>query len=388
MEKTIGALFEKYDKLIIVAVFCFVILLTFLNIFFYIKSKKKGMYSYTNISLLGGSIFMSVMTVITVISLFRDNEFFTPSLNFVRNIYATSQYFILLLLPLALVFLLFMGASNASLIIHEGKSVRNLVGTILSFIFFFSTIAVFFGWDIIYQKVIFNIYASGNRWITIFDDAIPDFFLDIICYFESLLIATIYYSIKVIKHKPAYDKDYVIILGCQIRKDGTPTPLLQGRIDRALEFAQAQKEATGKKIKFIPSGGKGSDECISEAESMTNYLLSQGVAGEDIIVEKQSVSTLENMRFSKDLLELDGDGENVIFSTTNYHVFRAGVYAGKAGLKAEGIGRKTKWYFWPNAFAREFVALMSSNIKGHIGNIAVILVKAVIGGILTFVMFG
>ena len=40
----------------------------------------------------------------------------------------------------------------------------------------------------------------------------------------------------------------------------------------------------------------------------------------------------------------------IAFSTTNYHVFRSGVFASRQGIRAEGIGAKTKIYFWINAF--------------------------------------
>ena len=36
------------------------------------------------------------------------------------------------------------------------------------------------------------------------------------------------------------------------------------------------------------------------------------------------------------------------------------------GIEAEGIGSKTKWYFWPNAFIREFIGLLASKWKQHI----------------------
>ena len=36
---------------------------------------------------------------------------------------------------------------------------------------------------------------------------------------------------------------------------------------------------------------------------------------------------------------------NIAFSTTNYHVFRAGAIAYDQNVKMEGIGAKTKSYF-------------------------------------------
>ena len=79
------------------------------------------------------------------------------------------------------------------------------------------------------------------------------------------------------------------------------------------------------------------------------------------------------MKFSKELI--NDDKVKIAISTTNYHVFRSGIFAGQAGLKAEGMGSKTKWYFWPNAFIREFVVLLVSQ---KMKVIALFLVAAII----------
>ena len=76
--------------------------------------------------------------------------------------------------------------------------------------------------------------------------------------------------------------------------------------------------------------------------------------------ECESTNTLQNMEFSKKLIEQRTSEGKVAFSTTNYHVFRGGMLAGQAGLQAEGMGSKTKWYFWPNAFVREFAGLLQN----------------------------
>ena len=55
--------------------------------------------------------------------------------------------------------------------------------------------------------------------------------------------------------------------------------------------------------------------------------------------------------------ETDPDGK-AVFATSSYHVFRSGLWAREAGLSAEGIGSRTKWWFWPNAFMRETAGLL------------------------------
>ena len=63
------------------------------------------------------------------------------------------------------------------------------------------------------------------------------------------------------------------------------------------------------------------------------------------------------------LAHRSADELRVGFSTTNYHVFRGYVCAHKAGMEVEGLGSKTKYYFWPNAFLREFAGLIVGQWK-------------------------
>ena len=158
-----------------------------------------------------------------------------------------------------------------------------------------------------------------------------------------------------------------------ITKDGGLTKLLQSRTDRAIEFAQMQKEATGKELTFVPSGGKGDDEIIAEAEAIRNYLVSKGIPEEQILVENRSQNTRENLRFSYALIQERTENAKIAFSTTNYHVFRAGCLAQDAGIPMEGIGARTKTYFWINAFIREFIATLHNEKRFHIRMLLLIL---------------
>ena len=76
---------------------------------------------------------------------------------------------------------------------------------------------------------------------------------------------------------------------------------------------------------FVASGGKGEDESISEAEAMKKYLQDNDINEENIIVENKSINTFQNMKFSKEKIDRINKDGKIIFSTTNYHVFRSGV---------------------------------------------------------------
>ena len=147
--------------------------------------------------------------------------------------------------------------------------------------------------------------------------------------------------------------DYIIVHGAGLRGE-EPTPLLRGRIDKALELWKAQ----GAHAILIPSGGQGSDEVISEAEAMARYLSSRGVPQDSILLEDRSTTTMENLLFAKHLLEARVLGAyRCAFVTSDYHVFRTSLYASKVGLKGDGIGSKTAGYYFPTAFIREFIAI-------------------------------
>ena len=178
---------------------------------------------------------------------------------------------------------------------------------------------------------------------------------------------------------PPYDRDCMLILGCMVREDGSLTPLLKGRADKALDFAQKQEAAAGKPLIFVPSGGKGADEPVAEGDAVAAYLESCGIEKDRILVENKSANTEENFRFSMELLKERFPEEEIKvgFATTNYHVFRSGLLASRQKIKAEGIGSRTKGYFSLNAFVREFIATMVSEKKTHIHTLAILVILAV-----------
>ncbi|WP_315579945.1 YdcF family protein [uncultured Actinomyces sp.] len=147
--------------------------------------------------------------------------------------------------------------------------------------------------------------------------------------------------------------DYIIIHGAGLRGE-EPTPLLRGRIDKAVELWKAQ----GSHAILVPSGGQGSDEVISEAEAMSRYLSARGVPQDSILLEDRSTTTMENLVFAKNLLDArQTTPYRCAFVTSDYHVFRTALYASKVGLKGDGIGSKTAGYYFPTAFIREFIAI-------------------------------
>ncbi len=157
-------------------------------------------------------------------------------------------------------------------------------------------------------------------------------------------------------HKKS-ETEYVIVLGCGILPDGRVTPLLRGRLDAAI----SAYEAGGRRAKIIVSGGQGSDEVVSEACAMANYLREQGIRGDDIILEDESTTTEENLRNSLAIMNARGGARHCTIATSSYHCLRAAMFARRLGINSSCVGGRTAAFYYPAAFFREYVALVMRN---------------------------
>ncbi len=319
----------------------------------FIKQLQYNPYSYNTIYYMGFLIFVLsvfITNVFLTVRIVRDPDVWN-SRQIIYTLLRSASFYMQISFPFILIFSTALCISNISLIRHEGRRFVNLLGIILSVLLIAGEIFLF----------LYDNYAGSMRQVFI-HDLFAYTFAAVYLYFECMLIGTIIANIIVVNYEPEADKDFIIILGCGMRKDGTPTPLLRGRIDRAVAFYEKQKALTGKELKFIPSGGQGPREVTTECASMKQYLLERGIPEHLIIEEDKAENTYENMKFSKAKIEeCGGKGAKIAFSTTNYHVFRSGLLARRVKMRAQGIGAKTKWYFWPNAAVREFTGLLTEH---------------------------
>ena len=350
----------------------------FLLIITYKKNVKENMYQYKNIAYLGLIVFVLFATISQIKALFNYSGLIN-TINEIINMYSFSM----ILLPVTFVISILVIISNISLIRKEGFNIRNFLGIILGTLLCFSTILPDIIYNALYSATWIDVHNQNGIGLYIYN-VVEAIIHVAIAYIECILIGTIIMGIKAARHIPTFDKDAIVILGCQIKKDGSLTNLLKGRVDRAIEFSKLQKEKTNKDIIFVPSGGQGSDEIISESQAIKNYLLEQGIEEENIYIEDQSKNTYENIRFSYNIIKEKIENAKIAFSTTNYHVFRAGCIATEQSCIMEGIGAKTKSYFWINAFIREFIATIFNEKKKHIAVIISIIFATILMILITY----
>lgn len=314
---------------------------------------RYNLYSYNTIIYFGFALFASFIAV-TYAALFFELRGLPPEAvlpNVVSRMLNSAKTYAMLTFPFLLIFSAALAASNLSLIRHEGFRPVNLLGILLALLLVGGEVLIY-GLDY---------YATGSQTEVMLHDIGTNFLAAVYLYFECMMLGTMVADAIAARYEPKKDRDYVIVLGCAIRKDGTPTPLLRGRLERALDFARAQEAETGQAPVFVLSGGQGPDEVVSEAECMRRWLAERGVPGERMRLEDRSTDTAENMAFSKAVILGEKPDAAVAFSTTNYHVFRSGLKARRVKLRALGMGCRSKWYFWPNAAVREFVGLLTQH---------------------------
>jgi uncharacterized SAM-binding protein YcdF (DUF218 family) len=160
-------------------------------------------------------------------------------------------------------------------------------------------------------------------------------------------------------NEPEKDLDYIIVLGAQVKKEG-PSVVLKYRLDTAAEYLKENPDT-----KCIVSGGKGSNEIVSEAEGMREYLVANGIGTERIILEDRSTDTDENIRFSKELIP---EGSKIGLVTNDFHLYRAVYLCKKHGLPGVfPISAGSEAFYRPNNYFREALALIKNFIFLNVG---------------------
>lgn len=147
------------------------------------------------------------------------------------------------------------------------------------------------------------------------------------------------------------DENTVIVLGCKVNGE-TPSLQLYRRTMVACDYLNRNPDAVA-----ILSGGKGSDENISEAQCMFNILTEQGISPDRLYLEDKSTSTVENFKFSKEIIEQNNLSLDVVVATNDYHEKRASMIAAQEGYTTVAIPAKCDIYTCTTSFTREVFAI-------------------------------
>lgn len=137
------------------------------------------------------------------------------------------------------------------------------------------------------------------------------------------------------------DVDCVVVLGCQVRSDGSPSHMLEDRLKRSVALYEA-----GAAPKLLMSGDHGT-VTYDEVNAMKRYALEAGVPSEDVFMDHAGFSTYETVYRAKEIFGAD----KVIIVTQRYHLYRALYIAQALGIEAYGVAADYRQY--SGQFARD-----------------------------------
>lgn len=248
---------------------------------------------------------------------------------------------VVLLSPLLVLVLAGLSIANgAQLVRREGWHVPNLLPLGLG-------IALLVPYVVLGLAV-----CTENLWIVVLLASLTMAISYVGFLFTAFLLYSLCYGL--LPYRPGMDA--IVVHGAGL-VDGEVPPLLAARLDRAIEVYH-DETAEGRAPLLIASGGKGSDEEVSEASAMADYLVRRGVPENRVVLEDRSGSTEENLLFTKRLLGERGPATRMVLVTSNFHALRTAILARRLHLDAEVTGAKTAFYYLPSAFLREFAALL------------------------------
>ena len=154
--------------------------------------------------------------------------------------------------------------------------------------------------------------------------------------------------------------EFVIVLGAALHGKQLSWTLYT-RINKALDYLNSHPGT-----KVVVSGGQGAGESITEAEAMKRFLVAKGIQENRIIKEEKSTSTIENLRFSKEIIEKQSKQTPRIMLTTNdFHMYRAKMLANREGLHVYALPSATPLSIKYNSYFREYFALIKSYLLDH-----------------------
>ena len=157
-----------------------------------------------------------------------------------------SMQFLRLTAPLAVIFAIFMAAGNIALFLRVRPRARNALGLGVSLLLVLGIAA---------GLRLYSLDFSGSEWEMRIRSALLNTYATVFVYFECMLTGSVICGLISAHHVPSLPRDFIIILGCWFRPDGSLPPLIRGRVDRALAYWRKQRESTGLEAVFVPSGG-------------------------------------------------------------------------------------------------------------------------------------
>ena len=130
------------------------------------------------------------------------------------------------------------------------------------------------------------------------------------------------------------DADCIIVLGCFVRADGTPSNMLYDRLDVGCSLYENRAAP-----KLLMSGDHGQTD-YDEVNNMKNFAIDRGIPSSDIFMDHAGFSTYDSMYRARYIFGC----KKVIIVTQEYHLYRALYIAEELGIEAYGVAADSREY--------------------------------------------
>lgn len=121
--------------------------------------------------------------------------------------------------------------------------------------------------------------------------------------------------------------DCILVLGCLVKQNGTPSDMLRDRLRCGVELY-----GMGAAPKILMSGDHGRTD-YNEVQTMKDYAVNSGISSSDIFMDHAGFCTYDSIYRAKEVF----GAEKIIIVTQKYHLHRALHIARQLGLEAYGV---------------------------------------------------
>lgn len=146
-----------------------------------------------------------------------------------------------------------------------------------------------------------------------------------------------------------HDIDAILVLGCQVRANNTPSAMLEDRLKTGIELYER-----GIAPRILMSGDHVT-AYYNEVQVMKDYAVNQNISSSHIFMDHAGISTYDSVYRAKEIFGL----KKVVIVTQSYHLYRALYIANALGLEAYGVSSDTITY--SNQWYREIREVLARN---------------------------
>ncbi len=156
--------------------------------------------------------------------------------------------------------------------------------------------------------------------------------------------------------------DAIVVFGAGVKGDGTPSPSLRERVERACALYR-----DGLAPVILCSGGVSQQVPVSEAESMQRHAQTRGVPAAALLGDETGVNTLATMRTVVRLAHQRG-WRSVLLVSHSYHLPRIKLFSRRLSIRAYTVPCATTRRFGilARAWLRDLGALLFYYFSPHL----------------------